>query len=313
MKKSNDRKNGIKVPPWAILAILFLITIVVSVVLVWCTGVDPNMAFPLMLVFGVMALISVLALASALLDNLGLSSKSEALGLPKGSVRALIALSLIIIFAIMLVYMQMQLSASPVKDANGTILQDVNGTVQFYEPSQEKKDFALQTLTTISTLVVAVAGFYFGTRSVEVARGEPARTLTLSSPSNPHDMSAADKELLIILKPTPEDESVTWETSPDGDNKGTLVQIEPNRFKYTPSQDFKGTVTMRFKLSRYPDVKVELKVERKPPANASSGSSGNTGSTGGTGGGASSSGNTKPTGDEKKPNKGTKSSGRKPK
>lgn len=207
----------------------------------------------------------------------------------------------------------MQLSDSPLKNPDGTYLTYDNGTVIVYKPSQEKKDFALQTLTTISTLVVAVAGFYFGTRSVEVARGEPARTLTLSSPSNPYEMSAADKELLIILKPTPEDESVTWETPPDGDNKGTLVQIEPNRFKYTPSQDFKGTVTMRFKLSRYPDVKVELKVERKPPAKAGGGSSGNTGSTGGTGGGTSSSGNTKPTGDEKKPDKGTKLSGRKPK
>lgn len=271
MKKSNGSKNGIKVPPWAIVAILFLITVGVSVGLAWSTCVDPNMAFPLMLIFGVLALVTVLSLASALLDNLGLSSKTEALGLPKGSIRALIALSLIVIFAIMVIYMQMQLSASPIKDANGTILQDVNGTVQFYEPSQEKKDFALQTLTTISTLVVAVAGFYFGTRSVEVARGEPARTLSLTSPTSPHEMSATDQELVIILKPTPEDESVTWETPPEGDKKGTLVQIEPNRFKYTPSQDFKGTVTMRFKLSRYPDVKVELKVERKAPTGGGSG------------------------------------------
>lgn len=267
--KLNTDIKSVKIQSWLIILFLLVITAGVSFALFYATDINPNMAFPIYLVFSVMALVGILSLSSALLHHLGLSSENEALGLPKGSVRALIALSLIVIFAIMIIYSQMQLSDSPMKNPDGTYMTYDNGSIMYFIPSEEKKDFSMQTLTTVSTLVVAVAGFYFGTRSVETARGEKSKSLSLLTPKNPYEMTADDKELLIILKPSPDGESVIWETPPDGDKKGTLVQIEPNRFKYTPGEDFKETVTMRFKLSRYPEEMVELKVERKKSDNTS--------------------------------------------
>ena len=46
--------------------------------------------------------------------------------------------------------------------------------------TQEAHDFGLQLMTTVSTLVVAVAGFYFGSRAVSQATTTVSDQLTLS-------------------------------------------------------------------------------------------------------------------------------------
>jgi len=216
------------------------------------------MAFPLILVFSVIDLVIFLSLASHILSHLGLSCQEEELGLPKGSVRALIASSLIVIFAIMTIYMQMQLSASPLKDADGNILRYDNGTVIFYEPSQDKKDFVLQTQTTISTLVVAVAGFYFGTRAVQVAQGSKTTAELFIEPSNAANVKNGES-LTIVVKPTPTDVAVV--ASIENDTSNTLVQEDSFRWKYTPSINKGKTATITFKMPIYDDVSPkELKV-----------------------------------------------------
>jgi len=53
-----------------------------------------------MAIFGVMILIGSLSLTSTVFHQLGLASQSDALALPSGSIRAAIALSLIVLFAI---------------------------------------------------------------------------------------------------------------------------------------------------------------------------------------------------------------------
>jgi hypothetical protein len=40
------------------------------------------------------------------------------------------------------------------------------------EPTQAQRDFSTQTLTTVSTLVVALAGFYFGTKAVNSGKDD---------------------------------------------------------------------------------------------------------------------------------------------
>ena len=57
-------------------------------------------ALPLMAIFGIMILFGSMSLTSTLFARLNLSNRNEALALPTGSIRATIALSLIVLFAI---------------------------------------------------------------------------------------------------------------------------------------------------------------------------------------------------------------------
>lgn len=156
----------------------------------------PQISLTYVLIGGVIILFSVLAVISLILNALKLSDASQALGLPQGSVRALIALLLVLIFSILSIHLfslfisgrtevsegitqaQLDLLAS---QANGEIIE-----IDAVEPTEEggeilynvvirspldeaAQDLGNQILTTISTLVVSVASFYFGARSVSMA------------------------------------------------------------------------------------------------------------------------------------------------
>ena len=86
---------------------------------------------------------------------MGLLDANQALGLPAGTIRALIALILILLFAIIGVHLFRMVGAL---DPAGTNAVSAEGVA-----------LAQQLLTTVGTLVVAVSGFYFGTASA--ARG----------------------------------------------------------------------------------------------------------------------------------------------
>jgi hypothetical protein len=227
----------------------------------------------LSIIIGSATLLTTFALVAVIFSAINLQNRRQALGLPEGSVRAIIAFSLIIIFVIMSVYLFNMVGprTQEVTDAkiwNKTLgeFQEIEGTALIpLEPTEDQKSIANSLITTVGTLVVALAGFYFGTRAVEVAKGvEVAKpTLSITTPDkSPYTMDPTEnKTLEITLQPTPEDESITWE-SPEGDPKGSLVQFEPKKFRYTRGKDPKATVTLKFRLSRYPDVKAELKVTK---------------------------------------------------
>jgi hypothetical protein len=150
----------------------------------------------LLLIAGVVSVALLLYLGAAVLRALDMGAPTEALGMPEGSIRALIAMSLILIFAIIGIQVfaagsagtelvstgltQVQIDAlradgaivvsqtllTPVPAPPAAALYDVT-TRQVM--TQEAHDFGLQLMTTVSTLVVAVAGFYFGSRAVSQA------------------------------------------------------------------------------------------------------------------------------------------------
>ncbi len=153
----------------------------------------PSIVLPVILILSVSIVLIVLASITAVFSSLNLSNKTHSLGLPQGSVRAVIALSLIFIFIVTAIYLfgevdgetgtyenitQAQLDAIPfdelikieAKEMNGAVVYDVTRRVEITDAG---KEMAIQILTTVSTLVVAVAGFYFGTKSVAVARRVP--------------------------------------------------------------------------------------------------------------------------------------------
>ncbi len=115
----------------------------------------PNeVKLPIIAIAGVLLLLGALAVVSVAFSLFELSDKTQALGLPEGSIRAVIALSLIVLFAIFSVYLYSSLIGQ--------------------SPSSPNADFAKQLLVLIGTLVTAVASFYFGSRASASAAGADA-------------------------------------------------------------------------------------------------------------------------------------------
>jgi hypothetical protein len=71
---------------------------------------QPSVGLPIVAVFGIMILFGALALVSSLFAGLGLDNRAEALALPSGSIRAAIALALIVLFALISVMLYESLS-----------------------------------------------------------------------------------------------------------------------------------------------------------------------------------------------------------
>jgi hypothetical protein len=137
----------------------------------------------------------VLALTSVFFASVNLSDPKQALGLPDGSVRAVIALSLVVLFAILSVFLYSSLASSgqtlTTNQLNPTQFKafqdspagkqilwvDQNGSpksptfVVHYRdaPDPTSQDFAKQLLVLIGTLMTSVAGFYFGAQTATSA------------------------------------------------------------------------------------------------------------------------------------------------
>lgn len=73
-------------------------------------GAEPVLGLPILAIFGIMILFGALALISTLFARLNLDDRAEALALPPGSVRAAIALSLIVLFALISVMLYQTLA-----------------------------------------------------------------------------------------------------------------------------------------------------------------------------------------------------------
>ena len=118
---------------------------------------DASLTLPVILVGGVGIFIDTLAAMTLIFWRIGLADRRYPLGMPDGSIRAIIALSLILLFAIMAVFLYVDLGTAP--------------------PQSPRADIAKQLVTTLGTLVVALASFYFGASTTVTgpARGDGDR------------------------------------------------------------------------------------------------------------------------------------------
>ena len=160
----------------------------------------------ILLVAGLVALTLLLYLGTIIHRTAGVGTSKAALGMPEGSIRALIALSLVLMFAIIGVTVlysgigtgepivstgitsgqiddleNVQIISISVEDPAASPGTETYTVTARPEISQAGHDFGLQLLTTVSTLVVAVAGFYFGSRAV--AQGSQAALAAVAAPS----------------------------------------------------------------------------------------------------------------------------------
>ena len=205
-----DRVTGTRV--FGIAAVLGGAVLVGAVIYGFITlygqeGPSKGLEGVVLLVAGFVTVALLLYLGTLILRALDMGAPGEALGMPEGSIRALIAMSLILIFAIIGIQVfaagsagtelvskgltQVQIDAlradgaivvsqtllTPVPAPPAAALYDVT-TRQVM--TQEAHDFGLQLMTTVSTLVVAVAGFYFGSRAVSQATTTVGEQLRLT-------------------------------------------------------------------------------------------------------------------------------------
>jgi hypothetical protein len=137
---NDNRVTGFYLAGFAILLLVALFGLSFAV------GFAPTeVKLPIIAIAGVFLLLGALAIVSVAFSLFELSDKTQALGLPEGSIRAVIALSLIVLFAILSVYLYASLTSQ--------------------KPDSPNTDFAKQLLVLVGTLVTSVASFYFGSRA----------------------------------------------------------------------------------------------------------------------------------------------------
>jgi hypothetical protein len=179
-----------------------------------------------LLITGFVTVTLVLYLGTVVMTALGMPAPGEALGMPRGSIRALIAMVLILIFAIIGVVVFMagttgetyvstgvtQNQVDAIRAGGGIVLEQDLMTASpapgaspgeslytvTIRPAmtQASHDFGLQLLTTVSTLVVAVAGFYFGSKNTGAA-AEAARSFRPPAPQPPEVVPAVPEPAAV--------------------------------------------------------------------------------------------------------------------
>lgn len=180
-----------------VVAVLFIISAVLfNWVISGQSVVGVEIKLPLLAIAGVVALLASLAFVSVAFAWLGLTDTSQALALPEGSIRAVIALSLIVLFAIMTIFLYGNLSQTGIRTAHHLALDQVEAwkavaaksdmkivpvpeegdatkfTVYYSEPrSQASEDLAKQLVILIGTLVTSVTSFYFGSKATPQVNG----------------------------------------------------------------------------------------------------------------------------------------------
>lgn len=163
---------------------------------------------PLLAIFGIMILFGTLALVAMLFQSLGLDDKRHPLALPEGSIRAAIALSLIVLFAIISIMLFQGMAGKPMlldgltePQRNEMVLKFGSRVESLSEhcakppaagaecagddrrfalslrsaPGPESLDLAKQLLILVGTLMTSVTSYYFAARGLSGETRPPAR------------------------------------------------------------------------------------------------------------------------------------------
>jgi hypothetical protein len=178
-------------------------------------------SLPLLAIGGVILLVLLLIIATMIFSILGLADKGQALGLPEGSIRAVIALSLIVLFTIPSVFHATARDIQSIvvkdkegqplvtKDKEGEPLRNPDGTPKyFYDVSYTSTnatsdDFAKQLLVLMGTLMTAITSFYLGagtaTSAATAAQAGSSSAKPTASGISPGTFAIADGMLHLDI------------------------------------------------------------------------------------------------------------------
>ena len=163
----------------------------------------------LLFLFGLGLLVLILFVVAILFQWAGLASKSQAFGLPRGSISAVLALSFVMLFALLSVYFYSDLSSQqrssriagltkaslnsiPIETIESSVKRG-NGTYTVYirpQKSQSSIDFSKQVMTIVSTLMSAIAGFYFGAKATNARKPKTPPNPPNDPPNDPPNSSS---------------------------------------------------------------------------------------------------------------------------
>jgi amino acid transporter len=215
-KRIKDRSAVTSLAISGVLVVLVLGAAVVLLGQLAQTGNDgPEAALSLVFVATAVVLILVVCTLTIVFKRLQLTDAQEAMGLPKGSVRSVIALLLIMLFFIAAIFLfhstkveptearqltgitSEQFAKLPADEMVNVATRTVAGATVYdvtlapvNTNTTTSDDLAKQLVTTVATLVTAVAAFYFGANSVSSAHKE-ARTAAVEPPTGPVPAPAA--------------------------------------------------------------------------------------------------------------------------
>ena len=161
------------------IAVLLILMALLVVVAGW-SSLPKEVALPILAISGVVFLLATLTVLAVSFSIFSMVDKTQAFALPEGSIRAVIALSLIVIFAILTVYLYTDISNPDLVAASNLTLEEkdrlvANGgvvttsmtgqgdtaryTAYFLNPDQGADDFAKQLLVMLGTLVTSASSF----------------------------------------------------------------------------------------------------------------------------------------------------------
>jgi len=256
---------------------------------------SPEVVLPVEIISGVIGVILVLTIVAVAFAALKLNDPTQALSLPQGSIRAVIALCLILIFAIMAIFLygtfaqrmytseyegiplevlqtipkDQVIAVKSIEDKDGKTVYNVTKSNHQPPLTQDAIKFAQQILTTVSTLVVAVAGFYFGAKTSSVQPSPTsAVTLRIVSPSEPFVSLPKEKGASLSIRTESTPAGLAVEGKIEGDREGTLKQVRHDQFEYKRGGSPSDMVILRFFIASRPEVSAELKVAgegKQPP------------------------------------------------
>jgi hypothetical protein len=126
-------------------------------------------------VFALVFLLAVISGIVAAFSALRLTDPRRALALPEGSIRAIIALVLVLIFVVMAIYLV--------------------ETVFVDDTNEDARNVATQLLATVGTLVAAVAAFYFGSAAVTTGTAAATTAVTASRARAPGAVTKGSKRI----------------------------------------------------------------------------------------------------------------------
>jgi hypothetical protein len=200
--------------------------IVVSIVFAAFVGLvnaySSSIALPMLSIAGIVLLLLCLTAISYVFVRAGLQDKSQALGLPAGSIQAVIALSLIVLFAILTVFIFTSMGTS-LRTLTGLTLAerddqisklgsifagwqqtgDQRFTIFLRDPVLDaRNDIGKQIIVLIGTLMTSAVSFYFGSRATATGAAIGSETAGAGTTTTP-DRSSQAEPVLGITKIEP--------------------------------------------------------------------------------------------------------------
>jgi phosphoglycerol transferase MdoB-like AlkP superfamily enzyme len=174
---------------WLAGVITIAATFLLTFAFVWVVSValrqgDDAVRLPLLIIAAVIGLLAAIGFVVVAFSLFKLINPDQPLGLPEGSVRALLALLILVIFAAMTIFFFGAMRTKPTADPAAV---------------SAASDLAKQVITMLGTLLTAIASFYFGSQSATSAATKVAAATT--APLDPSNSPSAGETEAIDRGP----------------------------------------------------------------------------------------------------------------